>query len=572
MKRIVSLLLAMSLLAGAYAFAAPAALSPAAEPAAEAAAAAGETAEDTSAVATRQVIGIAILSESGHYMLPVRAVFEIQGADVSWNGVTKSVTLSYGDELIGIFTVGSSMLSDGTSDLMDLGEPCINVNGTVYFCGDAFLGSGLNVDPDTLEIYIPIIVPTSEAYVTSLTETGSGFVRHPEARDFIQTVPINLSARASYTRWIWMDTGEADVRWLDAKKYLTEDEQAVLAQCAPNITFTTDTVFPDNMPDDYDPAAILEAGKNPGLGVRALHEQGITGAGVSIAILDQVLYTDHPEYADKLALYEEIHIAPNEGSSMHGGALTSIAVGETTGVAPGAKLYYWAFNLSRSLTERSDGSDANYAFGEALAVAVDRVLEVNSTLPENEKIRVIAIAKGFGDLENEGVQAFLAAIERAKEAGIFVITTSTNIYYDWLDDKNDLAGLGKLDFAGDADDLSNYTLGTWQQNYPERYTSKLLVPMDARTTADFTTGDGYVFYTEGGWSWTVPYLAGVYALACQVDPDITPERFWALALETASSATAQIRSVQDVANGADGTDYTLEHVINPAALLDALKK
>ena len=30
----------------------------------------------------------------------------------------------------------------------------------------------------------------------------------------------------------------------------------------------------------------------------------------------------------------------------------------------------------------------------------------------------------------------------------------------------------------------------------------------------------------------MPYLAGVYALAAQVDPEITPERFWELALQT----------------------------------------
>ena len=33
-------------------------------------------------------------------------------------------------------------------------------------------------------------------------------------------------------------------------------------------------------------------------------------------------------------------------------------------------------------------------------------------------------------------------------------------------------------------------------------------------------------------SWAVPYVAGVYALAVQVDPAITPERFWALAVRT----------------------------------------
>jgi hypothetical protein len=56
--------------------------------------------------------------------------------------------------------------------------------------------------------------------------------------------------------------------------------------------------------------------------------------------------------------------------------------------------------------------------------------------------------------------------------------------------------------------------------------------MDSRTAASPAGADEYVFYRIGGFSWTVPYIAGVYALAVQADPAITPERFWALAVRT----------------------------------------
>jgi len=42
----------------------------------------------------------------------------------------------------------------------------------------------------------------------------------------------------------------------------------------------------------------------------------------------------------------------------------------------------------------------------------------------------------------------------------------------------------------------------------------------------------YVFYRQRDWIWSIPYIAGIYALAAQVEPDITPEKFWNLSKKT----------------------------------------
>lgn len=86
--------------------------------------------------------------------------------------------------------------------------------------------------------------------------------------------------------------------------------------------------------------------------------------------------------------------------------------------------------------------------------------------------------------------------------------------------------------------------------------------MDSRTTASPAGNQEYVFYRSGGWSWSIPYIAAVYALAAQVDPAITPERFWAAAMKS-----GRVISLKH-----DGRDISLGPIIDPPALIASLQR
>lgn len=107
-------------------------------------------------------------------------------------------------------------------------------------------------------------------------------------------------------------------------------------------SFDTETRWPGRLPSGFDPNRILSLGKDPGMGLRALHQKGLTGKGIGIGIVDQNLLVGHTEYKDRLRLYKEVDIDPIEEASVHGAAVASIAVGKSLGVAPGADLYYVA--------------------------------------------------------------------------------------------------------------------------------------------------------------------------------------------------------------------------------------
>jgi hypothetical protein len=346
--------------------------------------------------------------------------------------------------------------------------------------------------------------------------------------------------------------GQIDLRGFDLSALDLRGSQAELEQA----DFDDRTVWPpaERMPADFNGRVIMELGKNPGLRIRSLHEQGITGRGVGIAIIDQPLLVDHQEYTGRLRLYEEINIWPNEVAGMHGAGVASIAAGQTVGVAPDADLYY--IGSTNSDEDASGGtSTRNWTY---YAQAVRRILAVNAGLPASQRIRVLAMQVRWYSGQ-KGYDEIMAAVKDAGVAGIFVVSSS-------LEETSGLKfhGLGR-DPLADPDTFESYQRPTWSPaptaaGYDLSLyvaTDRLLVPMDARAIASPNGNDEYVFYRRGGWSWAIPYIAGVYALACQVDPTMTPERFWALAMQT--GRTIQVTD--------EGQSYILGPILDPTAFL-----
>lgn len=368
-------------------------------------------------------------------------------------------------------------------------------------------------------------------------ELNAGSIcRRPEAEAvFWEAGPRELPASG--------DLRGADLRDLD----LSGMEEKLSAS-----DFDTRTRWPEALPGNFDPEELLERGKDPGLGLRALHERGITGRGVGIAIIDQTLLTEHREYRDRLRLYQEYHGAAGYPASMHGPAVASIALGETAGVAPEALLYFLADELGTG-----DGED----FVRDMtwyAEDVDRLTALNETLPEGEKIRVISMSTGWWQ-EDAGAEELESAIARARAAGIAVIcVNSQDPLLPWM-------GMGRRP-EGDPGRLEDCRPGAfWEESlYGGEFWgadgSLLLVPMDRRTAASPAGEAEYAYFAEGGMSWAVPWVAGLYALACQVKPEVTYEEFLEAARSTARPVSAR----------KDGVEYPYGKVVDPAALLEAL--
>jgi Subtilisin-like serine proteases len=460
-----------------------------------------------------------------------------------------------------------------------IGESCNYEDGVLYKDIDGNKGSGyyclikqgVRMFFDQNKVTAIFLMPTSAADSSNNSLIANTLLSPKNTLEIVKHQPIANWSSSLYEKLDSLPvyeeseiSHEIELRQKDLSNLNLVDRLNDLK----HIWYDTDTKWPAKLPEKFDPKKIMEKGMNQGLGIRQLQLKGITGKGINIGMIDAALLVDHQEYKDRVKLYEEIHCYDTM-ASMHGPGMASLAVGKNLGVAPAADLYFIG-NTNTNFLENNQ-SELDFT---SVAQAVDRMLEINKMLPKNDKIRVISMSMSFCP-ENKGYKELTAAIKRAKKAGIFVIscnlfeTYNHQFWYQGLD----------RDPLADPEKTSSYHVIPWKSwmsqikhvtgtdIYYEKEFNKyqpkeiLLVPMTSKTMASPTGLDDYSFSREGGWSSVEPYLAGLYAMACQVKPDITAEVFLSQAMKTGDK--------REFTN--NNKKYTGK-IINPVKLMESLKK
>ena len=284
-----------------------------------------------------------------------------------------------------------------------------------------------------------------------------------------------------------------------------------------SLTVSDATTFA-KAPACYDQNALLEWGKEPGLGVDILREFGYTGEGAVIAYVDQpIAQPFHPEYAETNLHY--VNTAEEEGAdnSMHGPAVLSLLAGKNIGTAPDAEVYFY-------------GHAAWKADQTTHAACLYQIIEQNKTLPAGEKIRMVGFSDNIDDSE-ANPDAFRDAVAACEEAGIMV----------WFCGEY---GAGSFLPLSDKNDPENLTWDSWAVGMrPEL----VFVPAGSRTSAATMGGAEYIYWGSGGLSWTMPYMLGLYADAIAIDPTLTQDDIRSLVISTACTNSAGMRIIDPVA-------------------------
>lgn len=291
--------------------------------------------------------------------------------------------------------------------------------------------------------------------------------------------------------------------------------------------------MPQKTADGFNPQKeIIEKYKEPAPGVRKVHEMGITGKGVNVAIIDGGL-TPHAEYNSQIRSITAFGYKDGVKPDSHAAAVTSQLAGKTCGSAPDANIQYYA-------TDNDDPNQSNDTHIKALK----DILEKNKKASDKDKIQVVSVSWGFAK-DKADYPEVLKTIKELEDSGVAVFWPGQIGIGDHNPDTppNELTlwqGVGRK-YGKDPAKTDSVKPNYWstpeslamEAEIIERTGMKpIIIPCDNKTVASSIDGKSFDYYPNGGMSWGTPTLAGVYCLAKEANPNITPKEFHQLAYET----------------------------------------
>jgi serine protease AprX len=315
-----------------------------------------------------------------------------------------------------------------------------------------------------------------------------------------------------------------------------EDTSASLTSSADATTATRQPVLATNFPNT--------------VGAAALHAQGITGAGVGVAVIDSGIAGDHADFRSADGSSRVTNVIANPGATRpgdevgHGTHVAGIIAGNSnnrsatdplrgtrTGIAPAA-------DLVALKTADDQGNSTVLDVINALQFVVDHKDELN--------IKVVNLSVSSDTPGSYHDDPLDAAVEFAWHAGIVVVAAAGNrsnaadaVHYAPGNDPF-VISVGGTDEAGTTNP-SDDTVASWSSRgiTQDGFAKPEIVAPGASIVAPLAMGSAFQalcpncvvdneYLKIGGTSMAAPMVAGAAALLLQVRPDLNPDQVKAI--------------------------------------------
>ena len=243
--------------------------------------------------------------------------------------------------------------------------------------------------------------------------------------------------------------------------------------------------------------------------LNTVHQKGITGKGVTIAVIDGPVDTSNPALKGaNITDKSRCTIQDSPEGVRHGTDMAIILVSPISGVAPDATLY--TYQSSTSTTTSNGSCDSNGDRLNTIAALINQAVE--------DGAQFISVSQSVNESSNELKWAITNAITR----GVIIVAAAGN---EALPDDittlgrySGVVGVSAINSDGTFASYSNWGDGVVTAAFGGPY-----------TTYDVNTGEPV---TVQGTSISTPLVAGMLALARQKWPDATANQILQLLVHT----------------------------------------
>lgn len=279
------------------------------------------------------------------------------------------------------------------------------------------------------------------------------------------------------------------------------------------------------------------------IAIPSLHDQGLTGAGVRVALLDNGFhYAEHAAFASIRVVAQRDFVNDDEivsdeadqpitgdemsgSQNLHGAQVLSLLAGyqpdHFVGVAPDAEYILAKTELDDNLPEMPSEEDrwvAGLEWADSLGAQV-----VNSSLGYNRWDDGTGYSPA--DLDGETALTSVAAALAVRRGIVVVVAAGNEANRDWHyitmpADADGAIAVGAVDVPGSGERLPQ--IASFSSRGPTadgRIKPDVVAPGSGVVVADLRRG-GYV--RRGGTSFAAPLVSGVCALLLQKNPEWTP--------------------------------------------------
>lgn len=286
-----------------------------------------------------------------------------------------------------------------------------------------------------------------------------------------------------------------------------KDLSNVSLEVLSKVAFSSTTIWPSQskLPKSFNPQGILKHTTTTNEGVKNLHNQGIDGEGIAIAVIDNRFQGEnHIEFENANLIKCTLNNAEIGDYHFHMEDVLAKLCGKNLGIAPKSKVLYY---------EVSDEEDCSLDVLNALKDIKTRILN-------GEQIRIINYSYSLSDDDNQFKfqQECMKLVEELKQLNCELID-STRFGEQFF-----CCGTTFLNIE---DEIDYYTPASFAKGkpYESKVKDKINILCSGRTIPEFCTTDGYKYEAIDCFSWTIPQCVGYYTLCLQINPDLTFDQF-----------------------------------------------